>query len=433
MSPLKSFAKTSGHVDHGKSTLMGRLLHDLKIVSERALSKLRKEAMTIGKSSFALAWIMDQTTDERTRGVTVDIATTPFSTPSAEFTILDAPGHRDFIPNMIAGASQADFAVLVVDAGVNSFEAGLKGQTKEHALLVRSMGVRRVIVAVNKMDTVGWAQTRFDEIAQQMTGFLTQASFTSRNLTFVPCAALTGDNVTTAPDHTAIPASWYAGPTLLTALESCAAEPTHHALGLPLRMTVADVFRSGIMNPVSVTGRIDSGTLQVGDAVLALPSLEQGVIKGIELEHAADSDIDEAPRAYAVAGHIPTLHLTAIDPIHLRPGDVLTHPSHPVPLTLRFTAKLLALDHVLPMAADVFRGRMSAAAKVTELVALLEKSRGTVVKRKPRIVKPGEVARVVVELEKPLPLEEGMRIVIRVGGATVASGLVEGDQKGGRA
>ena len=175
---------------------MGRLLYDLKVVDDRSLSKLQKEATTIGKSSFAYAWVMDQTAEERSRGVTVDIATNYFETERTRFTILDAPGHQDFIPNMIAGASQADFAVLVIDASINSFEAGLKGQTKEHALLVRSMGVQHLVIAVNKMDTIQWSQERFDEIKEQMTAFLTQASFNPKTITFIPVAGLTGDNVT---------------------------------------------------------------------------------------------------------------------------------------------------------------------------------------------------------------------------------------------
>ncbi|KAF2196590.1 hypothetical protein GQ43DRAFT_498411 [Delitschia confertaspora ATCC 74209] len=411
-----------GHVDHGKSTLMGRLLYDLKVISDRSIAKLRKEAETIGKSSFALAWVMDQTDEERSRGVTVDIATNYFETEKTRFTILDAPGHKDFIPNMIAGASQADFAVLVIDASTNSFESGLKGQTKEHALLVRSMGVQRLIIAVNKMDTIAWSEDRYNEITQQMAAFLTSASFSPKYLTFIPCAGLTGENVTKPLEMQQAP--WYTGPTLLGALDTVSATLASHPLTKPLRITISDVFRGGIQNPVSITGRLDSGTCQVGDTLIAMPANETAVIKAIELE---DQPVD-----WAVAGQISTLHLAGIDAVHLRPGDIVSHPSDPVKLASSFTAKILAFEHVLPMNVDVFRGRLSGEGKVQKLVAVLDKSTGEVVKKKVRIVKPGEVARVTVGLERVLPIEAGMRVILREGGLTVASGIVETVEKEGK-
>jgi elongation factor 1 alpha-like protein len=393
---------------------MGRLLYDLKVIDQRSIDKLRKEAETIGKSSFALAWVMDQTSEERNRGVTVDIAMSNFETPTTRFTILDAPGHKDFIPNMIAGASQADFAVLVIDASINSFESGLKGQTKEHALLVRSMGVQRLIVAINKMDTVKWDQRRFEEISQQLTTFLTSASFSAKSITFVPCAGLTGDNVTKRVDDPR--ADWYTGKSLVDALES--AEPAKRSVDQPLRLTIGDVFRGGITNPISISGRIDTGSVQIGDTILAMPSNETATVKSIEVEH--------EPVEWAVAGQIPTLHLSDIDPIHLRLGDIACDPKKPVELVESFKCKILAFEHVLPSSVDVFRGRLQAEGKITQLVARLDKTSGEVVKKKPRIVKPGEVARVVVELERELPLETGVRVVLREGGNTVAAGLLEG-------
>ncbi|KAJ9661587.1 hypothetical protein H2201_006443 [Coniosporium apollinis] len=400
-----------GHVDHGKSTLMGRLLYDLKVIDQRSLDKLRKEADAIGKSSFALAWVMDQTSEERSRGVTVDIATNSFETEKTRFTILDAPGHRDFIPNMIAGASQADFAILVIDAGTNSFESGLKGQTKEHALLVRSMGVQRLIVAVNKMDMVSWSEDRFQEISQQMSAFLTSAGFQPKNVTFVPCSGLTGGNVVNPPAEGTMP--WYTGQTLVQELD--ASETTKRAIEQPLRLSIFDIFRGGVTNPLSVAGRIAAGSLQVGDQVLAMPSGEKATIKGIEIDNAAAD--------WAVAGQMVTLHLTDIDPVHLRYGDVLCSPSNPIKNVKSFTAKILAFEHVLPMSVEVHQGRLNVAATVSRLVALLDKATGEVTKKKPRAIQPGAVARVVVELENAIPLEG--RVILRAGGSTVAAGLIE--------
>lgn len=393
---------------------MGRLLYDLKVVDQRTIDKYRKEAEKIGKSSFALAWVLDQGTEERNRGVTIDIAMNKFETENTSFTILDAPGHRDFIPNMIAGASQADFAVLVIDASTGSFESGLRGQTKEHALLVRSMGVQRIVVAINKLDTVQWSRDRFDEIRQQISAFLTTAGFQAKNIAFVPCSGLTGDNIARRVKDPQ--ASWYEGPILLEALED--SDPENRALDKPLRLTIADIFRGGVQNPLSISGRLESGSLQVGDRILAMPASETATVKGIE--------VDSEPADWAVAGQNVILHLTDIEQKYLKPGDVICPPSAPIKNITSFTVKILAFDHVTPMHVEVHRGRLHVPGRITQLVAVLDKGTGAVVgKKKPRLVQPGAVARVVVEVETAVPLEAPGRVILRAGGETVAAGLLE--------
>lgn len=403
-----------GHVDAGKSTLMGRLLYDLKVVDQRTLEKYRKEAERIGKASFALAWVLDQGTEERNRGVTIDIAMNKFETESTSFTILDAPGHRDFIPNMIAGASQADFAVLVIDASTGNFESGLKGQTKEHALLVRSMGVQRIVIAVNKLDTVQWSQDRFDEISQQISAFLTSAGFLAKNLAFVPCAGLTGDNIVRKAEDPQ--ASWYTGPPLISLLES--SEPVTRALEKPLRMTIDDIFRGGVQNPLSVSGRLDAGNIQIGDTVVIMPANQTASIKGLE--------VDSEPSDWAVAGQNVILHLADIEAKYLKSGDVVCPPAAPIQCITSFTVKILAFEHITPMHCEVHKGRLHAPGRVTKLVAQLDKASGAAIKgKKPRLIKPGSVAKVVVEVDDPIPLEQGGRVILRAGGETVGAGLVE--------
>lgn len=407
--------KKIGHVDAGKSTLMGRLLYDLNVVDQRTVDRYHKEAEKMGKASFALAWVLDQGTEERSRGVTIDIAMNKFSTEKTNFIILDAPGHRDFIPNMIAGVSQADFAVLVIDASTGSFESGLKGQTKEHALLVRSMGVSRIIIAVNKLDTVSWSKERFDEISQQVSAFLTAAGFLSKNIAFIPCSGLHGDNIvrkSTQPEFT----SWYTGSTLVEELDN--SEPVARALTKPLRLTILDVFRGGVQNPLSISGRIESGSLQIGDALLTQPAGQKCFIKGLE--------IDDGPADWAVAGQNVTIHLSDVDPVHLKTGDVLCSPMSPIENVKEFTAKVLAFEFLTPMQVDVHRGRLHVPGRIKEMVTLLDKGSGASTgKKRPRIVKPGQLARVVVELETAVPLEAPSRVVLRSGGATIAAGLLE--------
>jgi elongation factor 1 alpha-like protein len=401
-----------GHVDAGKSTMMGRLLLDLKVVDQRTVDKLRKEAETIGKSSFALAWVLDQRLEERSRGVTIDIATNRFETDRTVFTILDAPGHRDFIPNMIAGASQADFAILVIDASTGAFESGLKGQTREHSLLIRSMGVSRIIVAVNKLDTVAWSEERFNEIKDQVSGFLTATGFQQKNIAFVPVSGLHGDNLVQRSSDPA--ASWYTGPTLVDELEN--SEPNARALEKPLRMSISEVYRT-MQSPVTVSGRLDAGSLQMGDALLVQPSGEKAFVKSLQ--------VDDAPAEWAVAGQNVVLHLSHIDPIHVRVGDIICDPAKPIPRADTFTMKALAFDFLMPMQVDVHRGRLHTAGRIDAITGILDKVTGAVTKKKPKIVKPAQVARIVVKLEARVPLEAGQRVVLRSGGQTVAAGLLE--------
>lgn len=400
-------------MDAGKSTLMGRLLYDLKAVDERTIDRYRREAEKIGKSSFALAWVLDQSTEERARGVTIDIATSKFETEGTSFTILDAPGHRDFIPNMIAGASQADLAILVVDASTGSFESGLKGQTKEHALLVRSMGIQRVIVAINKMDTVRWSRDRYEEIEQQTLAFLTVAGFQREKISFVPCSGLTGANLVRRA--TEQESSWYNGPTLIALLEHT--ESVSWVIDKPLRMTVNDIFRSGSQNALSISGRLEAGNLQVGDQVMIMPSGEKAHIKALET--------DQETGDWAVAGQNVTIRLTDIDAAHIKTGDVMCGLRSPIENISSFTSKVLAFEHITPMQVEVHRGRLHTPGRITQLLATLDKASGAVLKKKPRVVQPGSIARVRVELDSPAPLEAPGRVVLRANGETVAAGLLE--------
>ncbi|CCU75861.1 elongation factor Tu GTP binding domain-containing protein [Blumeria hordei DH14] len=402
-----------GHVDAGKSTLMGRLLLDLGVVEQRTVDRYKKEADSIGKSSFAIAWVFDQGSEERARGVTIDIAMNKFETPNTSFTVLDAPGHRDFIPNMIAGASQADFAVLVIDASTGSFESGLKGQTKEHTLLVRSMGVQRIIVAINKLDTVGWSEERFTEIKNQISSFLTTAGFHAKNISIVPCSGLLGDNVINRSQNSA--AKWYNGQTLIETLD--VSGPISRNIDKPLRMTIFDVFRGGQQNPVSLNGRVDSGTLQVGETLLAQPSGQTCIVKALEFDNQTVN--------WAVSGQIITIHLSGIGDQHLKAGDVLCSASSPIRNIKEFTAKILAFEFILPMKVEIHKGRLHTTGRVKNIECILNKTTGTVVGKPPKVVKPGMLARVVVEVDLAVPLESPGRVVLRSDGCTIAAGLIE--------
>lgn len=405
-----------GHVDSGKSTLLGRLLLDMKVVDQRTIDKYQKEAETTGKSSFALAWVLDSRTEERVRGVTMDIATNHLDTDATSLTLIDAPGHRDFIPNMLAGTSIADLAVLVVDAAKGAFEAGLKGQTREHALLLRSMGIFRIIVAVNKLDTTQWDTERFEEIRDQILGSLKALKFPLKEISFVPVSGLKGGNIVMRSTDPA--AAWYTGPTLLEELEKSEPMTSHDDLSKPLRMMITNLWDSPQSN-ISVSGRIEAGSLQVGDAVLVQPSGQKAYIKAI--------DRNGEPVDWAVAGQQVVLYLSHIDEINVHTGDVVCSTSSPIPCVNAFTMRVLAFDTFFPMPVDLHRGRLAVPAFIRELTATLDIQKGSIIKEKPQIVKAGAVARIRVRVEEggKVPLEKGQRVVLRSGGGTVAAGLIE--------
>ncbi|KAJ2901630.1 hypothetical protein MKZ38_001588 [Zalerion maritima] len=403
-----------GHVDHGKSTMMGRLMLELGVVDERTMRKHKKEAQIIGRSSFAYAWIMDSGSTERERGVTIDISVFPFETEKTSFTILDAPGHAHFTPAMVTGATYADFGILVVDASTGALESGLKGQTKQHALLLRSMGVNRVIVAINKMDAAGWDAVRYEEIRNQIKGMMKGMKFVLKNISFVPVSGLMGDNLVTKPTNPK--AAWYNGPTLIEELET-AKYPTEETIRKPLRMDVVDIVKDDFAG-LSVHGRVRQGYMQVGDALLLQPSGEKAYVRALA--------IGNESKDFVVAGQYVRLFLSHIDPSHILTGDTVCDPLDPVPVVRNFQMKALAFEPVLPDVLEVLRGRIQAPAHARPL-SLIHPKTGEVQHVHPQLLKQGQFGRLEIRLkDHKVALEKGNRVVLRDGtGRPVAAGLLD--------
>ncbi|CAG8609156.1 17331_t:CDS:10, partial [Cetraspora pellucida] len=415
-----------GHVDAGKSTLMGHLLYLLGEVNERTMKQYERDSSKIGKSSFAYAWVLDETGEERNRGITMDIAIRSFETKNRRFTLLDAPGHRDFIPNMISGASQADVAILVVDATVGEFESGFEanGQTKEHALLIRSLGVQQLIVAINKLDTVEWSKARYDEIVEKLCAFLNQVGFKKDKVAHIPCSGLIGENIMRKSSGIL---DWYNGETLIEQIDKF--EPPTRLLEKPFRLSVTDFFKGGLGNVggVSVAGRIESGTIQVGEEITVIPGGERGVVKVLT--------VNEESSKWAAAGDSVLLTLIDLDILQLKIGSVLCPPSQPVPITSHFLARIVVFDVKIPITRGfpviLHRQSLNEPANVIKLVNIIDKNTGDVIKKNPRHLPKSSTATVEIKLSnRPIPLEafkdnkELGRIMLRKGGETVAAGIV---------
>eukprot|EP01136_Pigoraptor_vietnamica_P009233 Opistho-1_new@45513 len=412
-----------GHVDAGKSTLMGHVLFLLGAVNQRMMHKFENESKKAGKASFAYAWVLDETAEERSRGITMEVSVTRFETASKRVVLLDAPGHRDFIPSMISGAAQADVGILVVDASPGGFEAGFEsgGQTREHAILARSLGVNQLIVAVNKLDVVSWARERYDDICGRLRQFLRQAGYREDCLSFVPCSGLSGENLVarTEPRLTA----WYSGATLVEQIDRFA--PVERPVDKPLRMSVADVFK-GASGGVTVGGKLEAGVLQVGDRVLVAPAGELATVKSIESHDAA------VP--WAVAGDNVNVAIAGIEPAHVSTGNVLCDPSFPVRAVSRIVARVIVFDTPVPITPGfpvLFHFQsINEPASVTKLLSLLNRATGEVVKVRPRCVPKNSSAVIELTMQRPVCVDlyrdskEMGRFMLRSGDKTIAAGVV---------
>ncbi|KAH9850047.1 hypothetical protein C2E23DRAFT_905383 [Lenzites betulinus] len=426
-----------GHVDAGKSTLMGRLLYELGRVDEKSRIANERGSSKMGKSSFSWAWELDGTQEERERGITMDIALQTLVTSHRVITILDAPGHKDFIPNMISGASQADSALLVVDAAVGEFEAGFDrgGQTREHLLLVRSLGVGQVIVAVNKLDQVEWSKARYVEICALLKPFLIQSGFHPSKTRFVPVAAMEGVNLARTEPAESPLYEWYKGPTLVDLLADTLDPPTRD-FNAPLRFPISNVFK-GQTSGISVSGRVCGGIIVAGERLRIIPGDESATVKAI------DSDGDSLP--WAGAGSNVNVTLTGVDPISLNIGSVLCRPTHLIPLVSTFSARIIVFDIQVPITAgtsvELFHHSRDVPASISRLISVMDRSNGSIIKNKPRVLTKNMSAEVEISLRNstysgpasralPIPIEpfsvnkEMGRILIRRGGETIGAGVV---------
>jgi len=413
-----------GHVDAGKSTLMGHLLFLQGRVSKKLLHRYEKESKQLGKSSFHYAWVLDETEEERTRGVTVDVATNYFETQTKKITLLDAPGHRDFIPNMITGAAQADAAILVVPATTGEFEGGFSedGQIREHCLLSRSLGVGQMIVAVNKLDTVNWSRERYDFILAQLLPFLHGIGYKDKEVWTIPVSGLTGENIMDRKSEEL--KSWYDGPVLLDLIDQF--QPPPRETSKPMRLCIQDVFKSLTLGQ-AVAGKVETGSILPKDRLLLLPLGETVSVKAMESRG--------ENLAIATAGDNIEIGIKDFsDPAVLQVGQWLCDPQHPIPQVHHFRAQILTMNYKIPLIAGsqlvFFTHATTEAVSIHSLIGIVDKVSGAVTKRRPRVIPRSSTAIVEIVCKNRICLElfrnyKSMgRFSLRRGQETVAVGIV---------
>jgi len=417
-----------GNVDSGKSTLTGHLLYNLGLVDKKLMRQYEKQSEEQGKGSFKYAWIMDERADERKRGITIEVGMKQIQTANKNITLLDAPGHRDFIANMIGGTAQADVALLVVDANPNAFSHGLNGgQTKEHAILARSMGIEHIIVAINKLDSIEWSEKPYDSIVEVLEDFLEGIGFKEANITMVPISGLEGDNVFTRSKREAL--SWYTGPCLIELLDEI--NLVGKNMKKPLRMVINSVFNatSGQLKGLCFSGRIEHGIVEKGKKYVVMPACGEVTVKDIL--------IDQEKKKFAVPGDNVTLSIDPKDSdvSNLKYGSILCHINYPIALASKFNAEIEIFEFERPLLRGettlMHIGLNKVLAVISKIHHTINKEDGQILKKNPRFLTKGDLASVDITCEKSVCLELFQnaplfgRVILREKDHTIAAGVIQ--------
>jgi len=414
-----------GHVDAGKSTTTGHLIYKCGGIDKRTIEKFEKEATEMGKSSFKYAWVLDKLKAERERGITIDISLWKFETPKYYYTIIDAPGHRDFIKNMITGTSQADVGILCVASPPGEFEAGISknGQTREHALLAFTLGVKQMIVMVNKMDdkNVAFSQARYDEIKNELSQYLKKVGYDPTKVPFVPISGWQGDNMLEKSPN--LP--WYKGPTLLEALDMVI-EPKRPS-DKPLRIPLQDVYKIGGIGTVPV-GRVETGILKPGAVVTFAPAGVTTEVKSVEMHHTSMPE--------ALPGDNVGFNVKNVSVKDIKRGNVCGDSKNDPPQeTGDFTAQVIVLNHPGQIHAgytpvlDCHTAHI--ACKFAELLQKVDRRTGAVLEKEPKAIKSGDASMVKLIPSKPMCVESFQeypplgRFAVRDMRQTVAVGVIK--------
>ncbi len=405
---------TIGHVDHGKSTLVGRLLYDSGNISEQEMRKLKELAKELKKETFEFAFVMDQLKEERERGVTIDLMYKGFETTKFYFTLIDAPGHRDFVKNMITGASQADVAILVVSA-----KDGIQEQTKEHIYLSKVLGIKQMVVALNKMDAIGYDEKKFSEVRATVTTLLKSVGFKVEDIPFVPVSAYMGDNVFKKSEHM----PWYKGDSLYGTLDAHV-KAVERPINKPLRMSIQSVLNITGVGAV-VTGKIETGVMKPGDKVVIEPAGISGEVKSIEMHH--------KQLTQAIPGDNIGISMKGVEKKSVKKGDMIGKPDNPPTVVKEFTGQIIVLQHPTVMTkgyTPVFHLHTThVAGKIIEIIKKIDPKTGAEVTVDKELLRTGDAAIIKVQPLQPIVLEkqsdfpELAKFAIRDMGKTVAAGI----------